>query len=254
MPVESKQVLDNCKILFGSRITAGYQAHGLQKQLSEIVVGSSGFKTDVGSRYGISYANSRALLSHKHRVMEVLHEAPASNERAQKLLKLLTDHWEQVRLVAASVVLFWGTVLNPFHSVVSAKVLVGEGKSAVSVTRRKLEAIIDSDLPASNRDAFTILLGYSNEENLSELTKEVLQDIDDAWVSASEPTRKNILSSLINGAKKVQEKFEKDVGLLDDIPDNELMLPLTNRRLVYIIGKFSYNLSIITLPPNYDFK
>ena len=108
---QAQKAFQNCKILFGSRSTAGYQMNSLKKELNTAIGHGSGFATDIGSRYGVLFENARALLCHKDAVMEVLRSA-TSNRYAQDLRDILLESWPEIQLQAIIIVLFWTCVLS----------------------------------------------------------------------------------------------------------------------------------------------
>ena len=119
-------------------------------------------------------------------------------------------------------------MLNPLHAVVSAKNSVTVVKECMEFTKEKFEAIFETE--TTNDNVFCILRGFSRRETLSALTESVLEITDLAFMEASPSVRTSVSQKALDGAKKAGNKFLKDKDLLNDLQDDGILYPMTNRR------------------------
>ena len=76
-----KTALHKFKLIYGGRMTMGFQRNSLKQSLADIVGGpkSSIFQSDLGSRFGIYYNNSLYALIYKDQVLESLGSCKENN-------------------------------------------------------------------------------------------------------------------------------------------------------------------------------
>ena len=116
----------------------------------------------------------------------------------------------------------------------SSTVTVTEAKDCIQNTKEKLEVLIKTE--GTEENAYAVLCQFGRREALNDTltsqTKAVLEVLDQAWSVSSHHVQEIVVNSILNGAKRVYQKFMKDVDLLDDLQDDGTLYPLTNRRLV----------------------
>ena len=133
-------------------------------------------------------------------------------------------------------VVYWSTVLAPFHSVVSATVPRTEAKAVILATTEKMKLIEETIKEENDSDAFNVLLSFSQSTSISEETKEVLDGVRDAWTNTSFSDHSEVVNSIVEGNRKAMKKFQKDVSMINSILTDTSSdtstdtLPLTNRR------------------------
>ena len=93
LPIATKAT-DQAKMLFGTRMTAGNSKYSLKNELQiglvlETQLKVSPFRTDIGARLGVGYANAKGLIEHRDLVVRVLSIAKArTNEYARRLRRV----------------------------------------------------------------------------------------------------------------------------------------------------------------------
>lgn len=206
----------------------GYHEVSLKNTLNDILKKPRAaiFKTDRGSRYGVTAHNCRALIIFKDEVEVALKSARKNEQHAVNLKTALETNWENFGITCACFALMYYLIFAPFHSTVSKNICWKEVKSAILLTKEKLESLKDSGC-----DPYQIFKVAIAREEISSETKKLWEKASSLFENADSGQSKFIKSLTSNMAKSVLVKFNKDTDTLlrAKIDDNE-KLPWTNRR------------------------
>jgi hypothetical protein len=144
-----KAALHKTKLLLGGRKTMGFQRNSLKEMFADVIGGkkTTHFLSDLGSRFGVFYNNSRNLLLHKDAVIECLNNIKESNLNAVGLNELYINNWVELSLGFGAIVMFWACILGPFNSTTTTKTTVRETIECIELTRETFERIKNTDSP-----------------------------------------------------------------------------------------------------------
>ena len=184
------------------------------------------FKTDRGSRYGVNAHNARAILLHKNEVEIALKSAGKNEKHASSLKRTIETNWTAFGLTCAAFSLVYYLIFSPFHAIVSKTLPWIEVKTAIVLTKEKLESLSDQ-----KSDPFEIFQLSLAREDVSQKTKKLFEIGHSLYKEADETQIRFIKKMTSDMAKRVMIKFKKDTdNLLKANIEDSSCLPWTNRR------------------------
>ena len=234
---KTQEVYRLLKFIFGNRKSVGFKRACLKERLRCKLGGvSSGFITDVGSRFGVYFKNGVCLLQHEAAIKAVLAEETSTHPKHGQLLDLMNDTraWNQVRLEIGCLVLVWSCLIGPFHSSVSKDIPYGQIKSTYETAFNALSRILNADCSFS--EALEMAKSLPHSSNSS--TPEALEELEQYWSRAGPRNRastNSVLRKALSGSsdpecKGLEWKLRKDWEIMRALPvDLDCILPWTNR-------------------------
>ena len=239
----AKEANQTAKQLFGQRNsgpTVGFSAVSLKSELDLVLriekgINHSKFKTDIGSRYGVHLSNAQQLLLHKDLVKKVLERQTKSDSRApsRRLLNLLNNNWDELKLELGAVVYYWHTIIGPFAT------QMGKYNNLESVKRfhQQLEDRIQS--VATSNVSFDTLRQCNRD--MSSNNPELYTIIDAAWSTATAALKRKIHGTVQAAAIKALKKAKADNNVAKEIDANgQLFFPSENRRAEAVFSAFKH--------------
>ena len=229
---DARSVQNALKMAFGTRKQDTWRKHSLSGKLKE-KVGEVEFVTDIGSRYKVAEQNGKALIVRETEVEEVLRDH-GSTKVHQQLMAYMDDDeaWPILRLELQIPVVIWHSVLDDFHTAVSKKLDYGAMKEAFIKALRQIGDIKRARSPFERALSIAQMRQYSEDS----LTVQALALTRPLWTHATQHTpaiSEAIESSFGRAFNEVESKFNKDYGLMNDLPiADDTVLCWTNRRIV----------------------
>ena len=230
-----KAALHKTKLIFGSRKGMGYQRNSLKYLLADIIGGNKTtyFLSDKGSRYGVSFANSRGLIIYKSKVLLSLQNCRNNNSNALDLKKIIEKDWNELCLACACITMFWIYVVNPFHAKTSKRATVRETIETIQLTRERFEKLRDSCVP------FEELLKFGLEDHVNSDSENAVVISKTIWEEAPLVLKSRVNSVLHAASSAAFWKFQKDTSSF-----NEEILP---RAALYIFNNRAQEAAFGTL-------
>ena len=190
------------------------------------------------SRYGVNFENSRQLIMHFDQVVECLLYAPASNERAEKLLELIQgENKTEIILCCGFIVATWVALISPLHSKVSQNLPFREIAPIIAETKRKFHALLSSN------DIFMDLARECDDQisEMSELSYSVLSKVNLLWSSANDDIRNKMNHYARLSLDRCFVKLASDMKFYERAnPDPNCHYPMTNRAVESHFSVFKF--------------
>ena len=212
------------------------------------------------------YENSRSLLKHWDKVLEVVKAAKDNNKPAKELMGYMVDETNKLvfRLELAVVVSLWDKVTGPFQSNLGEAIdkngrsgmLVREAKALIRETEQKFKQLLDTDV---NQLAAALFADSKTSADCRTLFQEIVRpdwkkylkfhedkirlanrdwktEEDDIIALKNEQQRIETVAS--GGLEGMLAKFQKDTKSLLDLSDefDDKHLILTNRSIESTFG------------------
>ena len=160
------------------------------------------------------------------------------NQKAKEMLRLLNEHEDLIILMAGFVVLFWGSILTPFHTPLSKKISFTDAKAKIENATKSFKNVLKS------KDIFVAMCKVVDREpETSEATVDALEIVANKWpvIRRSKPELRNrLLKAAREGVVDSYSKLQRDLIPIEEIPVTADIYPMTNRPQEESFGRYKY--------------
>lgn len=140
--------------------------------------------------------------------------------------------------MAGFVVLFWGSILTPFHTPLSKKISFIQAKEKIDNTKKTFKKLLKS------KDIFVSMCAVVDREpETSDATVDALAIVAEKWpvIRRTKPgLRKRLLTAAREGVKDSFCKLQRDLIPINAIPITADIYPMTNRPQEESFGRYKY--------------
>ena len=218
----------HAKMLFGTRMIAANSKHSLRNEL-EIALALeterrfSPFRTDIGARLGVGYANARGLIELRDVVLKVVSIAKErTNPYARELRDMLTVGWNQTLNELGAYAVHWIVVVNPYFT------LLGKLTTNLGLAKTAARRLEDMNRQMTESDeSFDVLLGFITSDVLDK--HPYLTIVKQHWQTSDAATKNQVNETVKQAALRARKKIVKDTKLLLEIDGpHDQLLPFSN--------------------------